>query len=410
MWRTKRPGAPVRPTGDAGDGPAPSPLGTTTVFVGSVSRRRRLRARRMQRWAVTLMALGTLVLGGAGFWTARALLWTNHSKHSGQALVAEERARQHAAAAELAAGGPCREPPPGSEPHGILDVPSLQLLAPVEEGTDDAQLNVAVGHDPNSVWPGQDGTAVLLAHDVSYFVHIDQLHPGDVVRYETACRTLTFTVTGSKIVTAGTPVYNTPGPTLLLVTCWPTNALWFTPDRYLVTATESGVDGTAGAPPGTLTATPAVTPPAVPAPPELVSQGLTLATNSIPMGTMTLAGTPDQTWAQSPGPLAVEESAIEAFIGGLRAALQDQPAWWRALAPGVAMPGPLAGAHVVGYPSALDVTIHASGSTATSVELATTVALVGGAAPGTYHLSVTEPIAANRLVISAWTLQPAGGR
>ncbi|HAM01233.1 MAG TPA: hypothetical protein DCQ30_03250, partial [Acidimicrobiaceae bacterium] len=39
-------------------------------------------------------------------------------------------------------------------------------------------------------------------------------------------------------MSAGSPVYNTPGPTITLVTCWPTNALWFTPDRYLVTANE----------------------------------------------------------------------------------------------------------------------------------------------------------------------------
>ena len=37
---------------------------------------------------------------------------------------------------------------------GILSIPAINLQAPVEEGTDDAELNVAVGHAPASVWPG----------------------------------------------------------------------------------------------------------------------------------------------------------------------------------------------------------------------------------------------------------------
>ena len=40
----------------------------------------------------------------------------------------------------------------------------------VEEGTDDQELNVAVGHDAQSVWPGVDGTAVFLAATASDFV------------------------------------------------------------------------------------------------------------------------------------------------------------------------------------------------------------------------------------------------
>jgi sortase (surface protein transpeptidase) len=48
-----------------------------------------------------------------------------------------------------------------------LTIPALTLAAPVEEGTDDAELDVAVGHDPQSVWPGANGASVLLAHDVS---------------------------------------------------------------------------------------------------------------------------------------------------------------------------------------------------------------------------------------------------
>ena len=123
---------------------------------------------------------------------------------------------------------------------GLLEAPKISLTAPVQQGTSDAVLNVAVGHDASSVWPGTDGTAVFNAHDVSYFLNIDHLSAGDRLVYQTACNEYDFVVQGHAVVTAGSPVYNTPGPSVTLVTCWPTNALWFTPDRYVVTAVEVG--------------------------------------------------------------------------------------------------------------------------------------------------------------------------
>ena len=99
---------------------------------------------------------------------------------------------------------------------------------------------MAVGHDPQSVWPGLNGAAVFLAHDVSYFVHLNQLKAGDVITYRTACNTVKFAVTGQQVVAAGSDVANTTAPSLVLDTCWPPNALFFTPDRLLVRATEVG--------------------------------------------------------------------------------------------------------------------------------------------------------------------------
>src|SRR5260370_37705635 len=95
---------------------------------------------------------------------------------------------------------------------GILSIPALNMTAPVEEGTDDQELNVAVGHDPQSVWPGVNGAAVFLAHDVRYFVHLDQLKPGDVITYQPACDTVKFRVSGQQVVPAASTASNTPDP------------------------------------------------------------------------------------------------------------------------------------------------------------------------------------------------------
>jgi LPXTG-site transpeptidase (sortase) family protein len=202
---------------------------------------------------------------------------------------------------------------------GVLDIPTLGLSAPVEQGTDDTELSVAAGHAPASVWPGENGTAVVLAHDVSYFVHLGDLKVGDLVTYRNQCRKLTFQVTGKQIVNAGDAVYNSPTPTLLLDTCWPTNALFFTSQRLLVTAalvpnTPSGPStkkGSSGSSTGRLQA-PTVTTInyTTRAPAALVAQGLTLTQNETPMGSMSLTGETSQAFQQSPEPLSLVAAGL----------------------------------------------------------------------------------------------------
>jgi len=277
------------------------------------------------------------------------------------------------------------------------------VVAPVESGTGDAQLDVAVGHADSTPWPGTPGTAVLLAHDVSYFAHIDQLVPGDVVDYQVGCTTYVFHVTGHQVVAAGSAVPQLAGDALVLDTCWPTNALWFTPNRYLVEAQEVSAKTSATAanakpqswPTGYVSTAPAA----------LVAQGLTLSENYAPMGTMTLTGTPVSAWAQSPGPLAVEAAALASYFGGLKAADQHRSDWWSVLAPATAEPAPLSGAWVAGFDSPLDVTIDTVGSTPTAVTLGEEVVLKGGSAPGRYLETVTEAINGLTVVITNWELE-----
>jgi LPXTG-site transpeptidase (sortase) family protein len=296
---------------------------------------------------------------------------------------------------------------------GVLAIPNLAVTAPMEEGLDDDVLNVAVGHAPGTPWPGQVGTSVLLAHDVSYFANIDKLQPGDVVSVDTGCTTESFKVVGHTVVQSGAPIPQQSGNAVVLDTCWPTNALWYTPQRYLVTAVLDSTTVNKGAAKGS-------TPSSVAAqhtfnqkysstaPPELVAQGLDLSTNTQPMGTMQFAGTPDDAWAQSPAPLAVEEAGLQAFFGGLHSAAQHRVDWWSTLAPGVPMPAPLTGARVTGHGAPLNVTITATGDTPASVALDTVITLSGGAAPGTYHEHVTEAVGSGgTIVITGWEVDHA---
>jgi sortase A len=361
-----------------------------------------------RRWGYrVLIMVGVLLVASAVTWQTRATLWTTHSNRVGRSLIQKLEAAQHKAAATTkGTGAACTATASAGGPQGLLLIPAIGLTAPVEEGTDDAQLDVAVGHVPGSVWPGTTGNSVLEAHDVSYFVNIDQLNPGDTITYETPCTTYVYTVQGHQVIKQGSPVYNTPSPTLSLVTCWPTNALWFTPTRYLVTATEVQATPNKGA--AAVGSVPAsATPPSVPAPAALVTEGLTLATNSILMGTMSVAGKADPTWIEGPGPLAVQSSAVESFVAGVKSLEQNQLAWWGAIAPNVAVPTPLVGAHVTGYDASLDVTVTATGTTASTVQLTDTLTIAGGSAPGRYVATVTQAVVGTQLLITSWTLTPA---
>ena len=350
----------------------------------------------MFSWTRVLVGL-VLVWGALGVLGYR-LGWQIHSSRGQDALL---RSANHSL--DRSRGKPCSQSTPASDGQlaGVLAMPKLNVTAPVEQGIDDAELNVAVGHADSTPLPGTPGTAVLLAHDVSYFANIDQLAPGDVVNYQDGCVTDVFQVVGHTIVQAGAPVPQLSGTALVLDTCWPTNALWYTPNRYLVEAQEVSVKTSKTAPNSTAPQSwPTGYTSTAPAP--LVAQGLTLAQNEAPMGTLVLNGTPSSTWAQSPAPLAVEAAGLAAYFGGLKAADQHQTDWWNALAPGVAMPTPLSGAWVSGHDSPLDVTITAQGTTPTAITLSTLVTLSGGAAPGRYQETVTEAIHGLTVTIANW--------
>jgi sortase A len=359
--------------------------------------------RDLRRVGITLV--GVVLLFAAVFAASYAAAHQEHQRHAQAVLIQSERAamakiatRSHGASCQVAGVQP-------GQLSGILTIPALNLDAPVEEGTDDQELNVAVGHDPQSVWPGVDGAAVFLAHDVSYFVHLNELKPGDVITYKTACNTVKFQVSNQQVVPAGSAVSNTSDPSLVLDTCWPPNALFFTPDRLLIRATEVGA-ATKGAnldPGAQFVQTVKSTDYTTSAPQALQAQGLTLDQNEAPMGTMNLVDA-SVAFAQSPGPLSLEAAALETYFGGLHAAAQRHPAWWADMAPRLPLPPQLDGASVTGHDAPLNVEIDSAGGTPTQVVLRTTVTLAGGSAPGEHAMTVVLPVHGSVVTIGSWAV------
>ncbi|MGA8295891.1 MAG: class D sortase [Acidimicrobiales bacterium] len=368
--------------------------------------------RLLGRWRYrTLISIGLVLIAGVGAWQIYASVWSARSTRTGRSLVRNFLAENnlasplsHSAATSKGTLVSCRLASTKRQVRGLLEIPKLDVVAPVEQNEGDAQLNVAVGHNPYSVWPGTTGTSVLVAHDVSYFENLPHLNVGDEVIYVAPCRTYYFRVESHAIVSAGAPVYNTARPSLTLVTCWPTNALWFTPDRYVLSATFIGTRPTTSRSTSYLAVTP---PPSVAIPPPLAAQGVTLTTYSLPMGSFALVGKPNAAWAQTTSPLLDEDSAVQSFIAAVRALTENRLEWWRQLAPDLAPPPPLIGASNPGYNAGLDVTVTAYGTTATRVALQDTITISGGPAPGAYVVSVVQLIRHNSLSISSWKLRRA---
>lgn len=123
----------------------------------------------------------------------------------------------------------------------VLHIPALgaDWSRPVVQGVDAPQLRLGVGHYPSTVGPGQPGTFGVAAHSSgngASFDHLDRLHPGDPIEVTTAAGTLTYRVTGSRVVapTQVSVLAASTTPTMVLTTCYPVYSLH--PDRLVVFA------------------------------------------------------------------------------------------------------------------------------------------------------------------------------
>jgi sortase A len=363
-----------------------------------------------KRVTVALVAVASLALVGTGLYLivgVAAFEWDYH--HVGHQLVAHEHAvitqARRTPAACVNGDGPVADLD-GVQVHGTLEAPSIGLDAPVVEGTGDAQLAVAVGHDPASVWPSSPGTVVLSAHDVTWFSQIDRLGAGAELDFVTPCVTYRYTVTGHTVVKAGSPVQNGPVSGLVLTSCYPFTALFLTPNRYLVEATLVKVTDAVSRP-ASLVNYPV---PTVPAPAALQAQGLGLATNDAPVGTLTVSGTPSPAWQQSANPLDVHEALLALYFGALRAAEQQQQAWWSDLAPGVpwSAASALWDATITDNDAPVDAVFDVVGDNVTSLSLSSSPAISGGPTPGPFQLTLTAAIENGELLLTSFQLSPDG--
>jgi len=107
-----------------------------------------------------------------------------------------------------------------------IQVPAINIDAPVVQGDGWEQLKKGVGQNRASVNPGQNGNVILSAHNDVYgeiFRYLDKLVPGDQVILYTQQRQYVYVVDRTAIVepTAVEVMASTGSPTVTLISCYP---------------------------------------------------------------------------------------------------------------------------------------------------------------------------------------------
>jgi sortase A len=107
-----------------------------------------------------------------------------------------------------------------------IQIPALNVDAPIVQGDGWEQLKKGVGQNVGSANPGQSGNVVLSAHNDVYgelFRFLDKLQPGDQVVLYTQQRQYTYVVDRTAIVepTAVEVMAPTESPTVTLISCYP---------------------------------------------------------------------------------------------------------------------------------------------------------------------------------------------
>lgn len=119
-------------------------------------------------------------------------------------------------------------PVPTSAPDQAIriQVPAINVDAPVVLGDGWEQLKKGVGQNRASANPGQTGNVILSAHNDVYgeiFRYLDKLAPGDQVILYTQQRQYVYIVDRTAIVepTAVEVMASTGSPTVTLISCYP---------------------------------------------------------------------------------------------------------------------------------------------------------------------------------------------
>jgi hypothetical protein len=248
-----------------------------------------------------------------------------------------------------------------------------------------------VGHLQASKWPDQGGTDVLEAHDVTFFSHLPQLHPGDAILITAPCRTWSYRTLAGQPVPAGSPVADQADPTLVLITCYPSDALFRTNQRYVLTATLTAASNTAN--PG-LPHTPSGDSITAAIPVALSTSDLTPDTTGLPLGRLRLSDAADPTGLKSRGGLQASDQAGRLLAAAEQAASTGHADWWHTIAPQLPynQSAPLSGPPRWSTSSRINITITADDGRITGGSLTGTVDTSAGACQVTVNVIVDNNV------------------
>ena len=208
------------------------------------------------RWLErVLIAVGLVSLGYYGYMTVEARQFQREQVAAFESSLASvspapPAATTHepvrpAASEPAPAAPPAAAPAPAAPapvspatPVAVLDIPRLELSAPVLSGEDAATLDVAVGHLTDTPLPWEVGNSALAAHRDGLFRPLRNIRVGDEVRVRSEHGQLLYRVRETKVVMPDdlSVLAPTGDHTLTLITCYPFNFVGNAPKRFIVHA------------------------------------------------------------------------------------------------------------------------------------------------------------------------------
>lgn len=121
----------------------------------------------------------------------------------------------------------------------VLRIPHIHLEVPVFEGTDDATLDLGLGHVEGTAGLDAPGNVALAGHRDGFFRGLKDVGAGDEIDMETQVGMRRYVVKDIVIVKPDDVwVLDDNSAALTLVTCYPFYYTGSAPQRYIVRASE----------------------------------------------------------------------------------------------------------------------------------------------------------------------------
>lgn len=126
----------------------------------------------------------------------------------------------------------------------VLRIPKIGLEVPVLEGTNELNLNRALGHISGTAKPGDSGNIGIAGHRDGFFRGLKNVVTGDNIEIMTQTETSTYAIDQIVIVDPSdvAVLASRSHPSVTLVTCYPFYWVGSAPQRYVVQASLTKTD------------------------------------------------------------------------------------------------------------------------------------------------------------------------
>jgi sortase A len=172
------------------------------------------------------------------------LLWAAGALCLGYCLVLGVEAKGYQSVAEgigtpqHGTGGDARDASVARDVIGRIEIPALELSAPITSDYDVNSLRLGVGHIPGTAMPGGLGTVGLAGHRDSFFRPLRRIVPKMEVRLVDKSGIYHYVVDSTEVVgPEKVGVLDIVArPELTLITCFPFDYIGAAPRRFIVHA------------------------------------------------------------------------------------------------------------------------------------------------------------------------------